>query len=54
MLAGAARGEKDSKGGEGRVRLPDVNTGRLSELKYTLDSLRLQLMKSTVLVESSI
>jgi hypothetical protein len=34
VLAGDDRGEKGSKGGERRVRLPDVDTGRLSGLKY--------------------
>ena len=29
MLAGAARGETGSKGGEGRVRLSDVDTWEL-------------------------
>ena len=36
VLAGATKGEKGSKGGGGRVRLPDVDTGRLSVLKYKL------------------
>ena len=30
------REKKGSKGGGGRVRLPDVDTGRLSGLKYKL------------------
>ena len=36
MLADAAMGENGSKGGKGRVRLPDVDTERLSGLKYKL------------------
>ena len=36
MLAGAAREEKGSEGGGGQVRLLDVDTGRLSGLKYEL------------------
>ena len=36
MLAGAARNEKGSKGGGGRARLPDVDTGRLLGLKFKL------------------
>jgi hypothetical protein len=36
VLAGAARGEKKIKGGGGRVRLLDVDNGRLSGLKYNL------------------
>ena len=36
MLAGAARGDTGSKGGEGQVRLPDVDTRRLLRLKYKL------------------
>jgi hypothetical protein len=35
MLAGAVRGE-GKWGGEGQVRLLDVDTGRLSGLKYEL------------------
>ena len=36
MLAGAARGRTGSKGGGGPVRSSDVDTGRLSGLKYKL------------------
>ena len=38
VLAGAARGEKGNKGGSGggQVMLLDVDTGRLSGLKYKL------------------
>ena len=36
MLAGAARGEKGSKGRGGRESLPNVATRRLSRLKYKL------------------
>ena len=36
VLAGAARGEKGSKGRGGRVRLSNVDTGRLTGLKYKL------------------
>ena len=36
VCAGAAIGEKGSKGEVGRVRLPDVDTGRLLGLKYKL------------------
>ena len=36
MLARATRVEMGSEDGEGRVRLPDVNIGRLSGLKYKL------------------
>ena len=36
MLAGATRVEKGSKSGGAQVRLPDVDTGRLSGLKYKL------------------
>ena len=38
VLAGAARGEERSKGGGARVRLSNVDTGRLTELKYKLIS----------------
>ena len=47
MLAGAARGETGSKGGEGRVSL-------LVAPANTSVNLPLQLMKATVLAESSI
>ena len=36
MLAGAARREKGCKSGGSRVRLSDIDIGRLSELKYKL------------------
>ena len=36
MCAGATRGKKESKGGGGRVRLLNVDTGRLSGMKYKL------------------
>ena len=36
VLAGAIRGEKVCGGGGGRVRLIDVDTGRLLGLKYEL------------------
>ena len=36
VCAGAGRGEKGSKGREGRVRLVDVDTERLLGLKYKL------------------
>ena len=36
LLAGAARGGKGTKGGGGRVRLLDVDTGRPSGLNYRL------------------
>ena len=36
VLAGATRGKKGSKGGGGRVRLLNVDTRRLSGLKYKL------------------
>jgi hypothetical protein len=36
VLAGAARGKKGNKGRGGRVRLSDVDTRRLSGLKYKL------------------
>jgi hypothetical protein len=36
-VLGAVTGEKGSKGGGGQVRLPDVDTGRLSRLKYKLN-----------------
>ena len=36
VLAGASREEKGSKDGGGQVRLLDVDTGRLTGLKYKL------------------
>ena len=36
MLAGVARGEKGSKGEGGQARLSNIDTGRLSGLKYKL------------------
>ena len=36
MLAHAARGEKERGGGKGQVRLLDVDTRRLTGLKYKL------------------
>ena len=36
LLACAARRGKGSKGGGGRVKLPDIDTRRLLELKYKL------------------
>jgi hypothetical protein len=36
VLEGAAMGGKRSKGGGGPVRLPDVDTRRLSGFKYKL------------------
>ena len=78
MLAGAARGEKGTGSGQSRVRLVDVDIGRMAGLKnelavsasgnltwllllpfssqqhlLTLVSLLIQLMKATVLAESS-
>jgi hypothetical protein len=38
VLAGAARGEKGSKDGGGRVSLSNVDTGKLTGLKYKLIS----------------
>ena len=34
VLAGAVRGEKGNKSGGGQVRLSNVDTGRLTGLKY--------------------
>ena len=39
VLVGAIRGEKESKGGGGRVRLSNVGTGKLLGLKYKLVTL---------------
>ena len=36
VLAGGAIGKKGSMGGGGRVRLPDIDSRRLSGLKYLL------------------
>ena len=36
VLAGAGRWEKGSKGGGGRMRLSNIDTERLSRLKYKL------------------
>ena len=36
VLAGAARGEKGSKGGGGQVRLLDVDTGELTGFQNEL------------------
>jgi hypothetical protein len=36
ILVGAAKGEKGNGGGGGQVKLPDVNTEKLSDLKYEL------------------
>ena len=47
MLVDVTRGEKGSKGRGGRVRLPDVDTRRLSGLKYKLIS-RFKLAVDTV------
>ena len=43
MLADAARREKRSKDGGGQVRLPDVDTRRLSGLKYKLINMLFQI-----------
>jgi hypothetical protein len=34
VLAGAARGKKGSKGGEGQVKLPNVDTGLFHLLTF--------------------